>query len=176
MDSIRGGNPFTPMAGIDPKFFGGRKKELEYFKEKLNNVIINDFCEHFLILGDWGIGKSALLSEFKKICQNQGFIAPIVKLETFQQNDRLSDAANSIVSLVLRGLPFDIKQFQKVIDFFNSIGITILGSGFKIERRDNKHLMPEAFLHDFFINLYDDIKYKHKSKVLVILLDDLSNL
>jgi DNA-binding NtrC family response regulator len=36
----RVGNPFTSMTGIEPTIFGGRDKELKFFEEKLDRVIV----------------------------------------------------------------------------------------------------------------------------------------
>ena len=71
----RSGNPFTRMTGEEPTVFGGRTQELEFFEERINRVLHTRFCEHFLVLGDWGIGKSTLLKEYKKICQSRGHLA-----------------------------------------------------------------------------------------------------
>src|SRR6266566_4143984 len=81
----RSGNPFTPMVGLEPVVFGGRTRELEFFEAKLNRAIHKGFCEHFLVLGSWGIGKSTLLREYKKIAQSRGYISCIVPLEPLQQ-------------------------------------------------------------------------------------------
>jgi ABC-type cobalamin/Fe3+-siderophores transport system ATPase subunit len=51
------------MTGVEPAVFGGRTKELEFFEHKLNRTLNTKFAEHFLVLGDWGIGKSTLLKE-----------------------------------------------------------------------------------------------------------------
>ena len=67
----RSGNPFTPMTGVEPTVFGGRTQELEFFEQRLNRALHSRFCEHFLVLGNWGIGKSTLLKEYKKICQSR---------------------------------------------------------------------------------------------------------
>jgi DNA-binding NtrC family response regulator len=107
---VRAGNPFIPMTGIEPIVFGGRNKELEFFNHKLDRILQTNIIEHFLVLGNWGIGKSTLLKEFKKICQNRGQIVSIVPLEQFKQDSSLFDAAKSLLEGILRELPFSIKN------------------------------------------------------------------
>lgn len=102
---MRSGNPFTPMTGVEPTVFGGRTKELEFFEQRLNRAFNTQFREHFLVLGNWGIGKSTLLKEYKKICQSRGHIASIVPLEPLQSGATLTEAARSIVEGILRDLP-----------------------------------------------------------------------
>ena len=169
------GNPFTPRTGIEPTFFGGRSSELEFFEQKLNRAIHTRFCDHFLVLGNWGIGKSTLLKEYKKICHNRGNLLTIAPLESFQKSTHLHDVARSIVESVLRGLPYPVDHFKKITNYLDSIGFTILGTGFNISRNTStKEISPQAFLHDSLMNLWKDLE--NKTEVLVILLDDLDNL
>jgi CheY-like chemotaxis protein len=171
---IRSGNPFTPMSGVEPTVFGGRKEELEFFEQRLNRAIYTRFCEHFLVLGDWGIGKSTLLKEYKKICQSRGNLVTISPLEPFQTGASLVDASRSIVESILRGLPYPIDRFKKIANYLDSIGFNLLGTGLQFSRdTSKKEISPQAFLHDTFLNLWQDLK--DKTEVLVILLDDLDN-
>ena len=170
----RSGNPFTPMTGVEPTVFGGRTQELEFFEQRLNRALHTRICEHFLVLGNWGIGKSTLLLEYKKICQSRGHLASIVPLEPLQSGTRLAEAARSIVEGVLRDLPYPVDRFKKVAQFFNSIGISVLGTGLQFSRDTSKReLSPQAFLHDTLLSLWQDLA--DKTGVFVILLDDLDN-
>ena len=170
----RSGNPFTPMTGVEPTVFGGRTQELEFFEQRLNRALHSRFCEHFLALGNWGIGKSTLLKEYKKICQSRGHLASIVPLEALQPGTKLTEAAHSMVEGVFRDLPYPIDRFKKVASFFESIGISVLGTGLQLKRdTSKKELSPQAFLHDTLINLWKDLE--DKTGVFVILLDDLDN-
>lgn len=170
---VRAGNPFTPMTGIEPSVFGGRALELKYFEERIQRALTN-YCEHFLVLGNWGIGKSTLFKEYKRSCQDKGYLASVVPLEAFQPGTKLIDAARSIVEGMLRDLPFSIQKFKRLTEFFDSIGIDILGTGLNFSRdTSKKELSPQAFLHDTLLHLWMDVK--SKSEVFVLLLDDLDN-
>lgn len=172
---MRSGNPFTPMSGLEPTVFGGRQEELQFFEQKLNRTLHTKFSEHFLVLGNWGIGKSTLLKEYKKICQSRGYLVSIVPLEPFQSGTGLPEVARSIVEGILRDLPYPIDRFKKVANYFDSIGFNVLGTGLQFSRdTTEKDISPQAFLYDSFLNLWQDLK--DKTEVLVILLDDLENL
>jgi FixJ family two-component response regulator/Cdc6-like AAA superfamily ATPase len=172
--AVRAGNPFTPMTGIEPTVFGGRTNELEFIEQRLNRALNTKFCEHFLVLGDWGIGKSTLLKEFKKICQSRGHIASIIPLEPLQAGVSLNEAAHSLVEGILRDLPYPVEQFKKVADFFDSLGITVLGTGLQFKRdTTKKELSTQAFLHDALVKLWQDLE--KKTGVFLILIDDLDN-
>jgi CheY-like chemotaxis protein len=171
---LRSGNPFTPMTGVEPAVFGGRTNELEFFEHKLNRTLNTKFAEHFLVLGDWGIGKSTLLKEYKKICQSRGHIASLVPLEPLQSGTTLIEAARSIIEGILRDLPYPIDQFKKVANFFDSLGISVLGTGLQLKRdTTKKDVSTQAFLHDTLTKLWQDVE--ENTGVLVILLDDLEN-
>jgi CheY-like chemotaxis protein len=171
---IRSGNPFTPMAGVAPRVFGGRTKELEFFEQRLYRALETDCCEHFVLLGNWGIGKSTLLKEYKKICRSRGHVACVVPLEPVQPGTHLSELARSIVEGVLRDCPYPLERFKRLTDYFQSFGLNILGTGLQFSRDVTKRdFLPQAFLHDTLINLWEDLK--EKTGVLVILLDDLDN-
>lgn len=171
---MRSGNPFTRMTGEEPTVFGGRIKELEFFEQRLNRALHTRFREHFLVLGNWGIGKSTLLKEYKKICQSRNHVASIVYLESLQSGTKLIEAARSIVEGILRDLPYPIDRFKKVAKYFDSLGITVLGTGFQFSRNTSETgLSPQAFLHDTLLNLWQDLE--DKTEAFVILLDDLDN-
>lgn len=170
---LRSGNPFTPMTSVEPTVFGGRVKELEFFEQRIDRALHTRFCEHFLVLGNWGIGKSTLLREYKKMCQSRGHLASMVPLESLQSGTRLIEAARSIVEGILRDLPYSFDRFKKVATFFDSIGISVLGTGLQFSRASKKELSPQAFLHDTLLRLWQDLR--DKTEVFVILLDDLDN-
>ena len=172
----RVGNPFTPMTGLEPTVFGGRIEELQFFEDKLNRAIYSKYREHFVILGNWGIGKSTLLREYKKICQSRGYISCIVPLEPLQPDSNLLDVAQIIVEGILHDLPYPVERFQKLLEFLSALEINILGTGFKVERnRNNQNIIsPKAFFRDTLTKLWEDIE--DKTDVFVILLDDLENL
>lgn len=171
---IRAGNPFTPMSGVEPTVFGGRTEELEFLEQRLNRALQTRFCEHFLVLGNWGIGKSTLFREFKKIFQSQGHWACVVPLEPLQSGTSLNHAARSIVEGILRDLPYPTDRFKKLTEWFDSVGINVLGSGLEFSRNTSKkELSAQALLHDALSSLWTDIQ--DKTGVLLVLLDDLDN-
>lgn len=171
----RVGNPFTLMTGIEPTIFGGRDKELKFFEEKLDTAIYKGNCEHFLILGKWGVGKSTLLREYKKICQSRGYIASVVTLEPLQAGTSLQKAAQSMISGVLNNLPYQVDKFKRVLDFFQEINISFLGvkGGFKKSEPKEDNISSQDFLYKTLTRLWKDLE--GKTEVLVILFDDVEN-
>lgn len=171
---IRAGNPFTPMAGLQPRVFGGRTSELEFFEERLNRAVAAGRCEHFVVLGDWGIGKSTLFQEYKKLCRSRGHVACVVPLEATRPGVQLLEVARSVVEGILRDSPYPLERFKRLTDFFQSFGVNVLGTGIQFSRdTSHRNSLPQAFLHDTFVHLWEDLK--DSTEVVTILLDDLDN-
>lgn len=172
--SLRLGNPFTPMTGVDPVVFGGRLDELEFFEQKVSRLLSTGICEHFLVLGQWGVGKSTLLREFKRISQSRGHLTSIVSLSPVQQGSNLDVAAQTFIEGLLRDIPYPTDRFRKVSSFFDSVGINVLGTGLEFSRdTTRKEISAQAFLHDTLVRLWEDLE--PKTDALIILLDDFDN-
>jgi CheY-like chemotaxis protein len=172
--AIRIGNPFNPMTS-SPRVFGGREEQLEFFNQRLMRSLQLGNCEHFMVIGNWGIGKSALLTEFKKISNSRGYIVSMVPQEPMQIGSTTLEAARSILEGIIRGLPYPIDQFNNLIKYFKSLGVSIAGTGFQIGIESPKvELSAQAFLYDGLLNLWEDLA--GKTEILILLLDDTDNL
>jgi len=172
--SIRVGNPFTHKSGLEPTIFGGRVPELKFFEEQLFAATKNAYCDHFLVLGNWGMGKSTLLTEYRKICQNRGYIVSLVPLEPVNASTSLQDVALSLAQNIIRNLSISERRLTRVKDYLQSIGVTLFGFGINVSRDiTHKDISPSALLHDTLQKLWEDLK--DESEVIVILLDDLDN-
>lgn len=171
---VRAGNPFTMMSGSGPNYFGGRSNELEFLTQRIDRVQRAGQCEHFLVLGDWGIGKTSLFREFKKVAQARGHHACVVPLQPLKAETTLVDAARALVEGVLRDLPCSIERLKNLTDWFETLGISVLGSGLQISKaKSDSTLSAQAFLHDALLKIWEDIKTDRG--VVLILLDDLEN-
>lgn len=162
------GNPFLSKTGIEPRVFGGRTTELEFFESKLDEAR-NHYCDHFLVLGNWGVGKSTLLKEFKKKAQEKGYPTALVEIEPFQQGSKVKDGVISLIQGIYGNLPFEIDKMKSLHKYLKSIGISILGTGFNIDTSKPLELQPQALLLDALYNLWQDLKSNH---LIVIFLDD----
>jgi hypothetical protein len=95
-------------------------------------------------------------------------------LEPHQPGTRLADVSRSVVEGILRDLPFPVDRFKRLVKYFDSAGVTVLGTGLQFSRdTTDRHLSPQAFLHDSLLHLWHDLNCKTQS--LLILLDDVDN-
>jgi hypothetical protein len=62
-------NPFSPQYPADPKYFADRNEHLDYFTKAIVNSakIRPPAPSNFMILGDWGMGKTSLLYKMKEV-------------------------------------------------------------------------------------------------------------
>jgi Cdc6-like AAA superfamily ATPase len=62
-------NPFSPQYPADPKYFADRNEHLDYFTKAIANSakIRPPAPSNFMILGDWGMGKTSLLYKMKEV-------------------------------------------------------------------------------------------------------------
>ncbi|MFH1860549.1 MAG: response regulator [bacterium] len=171
MSKVQRINPFCSKTGVEPRVFGGRFKESCFFEGKLREAE-EAFCDHFLVLGNWGTGKTTLLREFKMLAQKKGCIASIVSLDEFSKNSTVLDGIECIIQGILRDLPFTGSKLETLTKQLTSLGISIMGTGFNYNRELSElKLQPQALLHDTLLSLWKDIK-KNKGKSMIVMLDD----
>jgi FixJ family two-component response regulator len=167
---LRSGNPFRPMAGLDPLVFGGRSQEIEFFEECLSSALKKSMCQHFVVLGNWGIGKSTLLREYKRICTDRDCVAAIVPLQPVSETRPQIEIMRSIADSLLRDIPFPTNRLHRVLNYFDSLGISVLGTGVQVKRSAFSNVTPQGFLHDTLSRLWEDLQ--DRVKLIAIFLDD----
>lgn len=62
-------NPFSPQYPADPKYFANRREQLDYFTKTIvsSAKIRPPAPSNFIILGDWGMGKTSLLYKMREV-------------------------------------------------------------------------------------------------------------
>jgi hypothetical protein len=62
-------NPFSPQYPANPEYFSNRRQHLAYFTQAITNSakIKPPAPSNFIILGDWGIGKTSLIYKMKEV-------------------------------------------------------------------------------------------------------------
>lgn len=62
-------NPFSPQYPADPKYFANRREQLDYFTKTIvsSAKIRPPAPSNFIILGDWGVGKTSLLYKMREV-------------------------------------------------------------------------------------------------------------
>jgi AAA ATPase domain len=80
-------NPYTPNAGAEPRYLAGREPELDSFRVLLRRMKKGHTDQSMIVVGLRGVGKTVLLSAFRKITEEEGDLvaieAEITKHEDF---------------------------------------------------------------------------------------------
>ncbi|MFQ5887808.1 MAG: ATP-binding protein [Candidatus Hydrothermarchaeales archaeon] len=161
-------NPFTPQSGWEPKVFGGRQEQIEGFNKAMKEAVTGR-PNHMVILGEWGIGKTSLLKQFKKIVQGKGYLASFCSVGRFTERDTVQDGINLISEEMVRGFP----KFGGIQSFFENleaIGISIAGFGGQVAKK-RVTLQPQTYLTEFLLEMWKQLN----AKLAVVLVDDIQN-
>lgn len=156
---------------MEPRVFVGREEEVKFFKKKLEEAKIGR-CDHFLVLGDWGIGKTTLLKEFKNIAQEKGILTSLVTISNYDEDSHPRDGVKELITEIPHRLPITSSKLKNYMRHITELGIQILGTGFNFSR-SIEGMLPQPLLLDTLTTLWKDLK--DKSEVIVVLLDDVQN-
>ena len=168
-------NPFTARSGMDPKVFVGRDNEVAFFKQRLNNALRGK-CQHYVITGMWGIGKTVLLRQMKLLARTEGAWALLFSARAFGAQESLSGFARHILDMAAADLPIQPDKNQSLAYRVEGAGASVLGFGFQLHwRKAHENQDPQLLLRDGLIQLYEHAK-AHRARALVLLIDDVHNL
>lgn len=166
-------NPFTPKSGIEPRVFLGREKEVDIFNKQLDRAKTGYF-NHFIVLGDWGIGKTTLLKEYRKIAQSQGILTSFVTIPKFTDKNLLSPTIH-LMTQIPRSLPIKFEKIKRFIDHLRGLGINfpIIGGGLNLPAKESYKGDSQVLLLDSLVTLWRDLK--KEMDTAFVLLDDVQN-
>ena len=164
-------NPFTPKTGWEPKVIVGRDSELEFFSRKLYEAR-RGRCDHFVILGDWGMGKTSLLRRFKDIAQGLNIYTSLVSVNEFHKKNTDHDGIKYLIEQIPRKFPVEISALKNFTKLLHALDVKILGRGLNFSKKV-EGIHPQTLLTDVLLALWQDIKTE--SEAGVILLDDVQN-
>jgi len=149
-------NPFTPQSGWEPRVFGGRKEAISFFQTNLEESI-KARPNHLIVLGEWGIGKTSLLKQFRRIAQKEGFPACFCGISRFTKNDKPIDIFRLIAEEILIGLPLPGVDAEGLLKIFSKKSY-----GGHVQIRFMK----------FLLELWE----LAKARLIIVFIDDLQNL
>jgi len=161
-------NPFTPQSGWEPKVFGGRTKQIEAFTRVMREAVAGG-PNHMVVLGEWGIGKTSLLKQFKKIAQGKGYLASFCSIGRFTERDTVQDGISLVSEEMIRGFP-KIGGIRNFFENLEAVGISIAGFGGQISRKKTT-LQPQTYLTEFLLEMWRQLK----TRLAVVLIDDIQN-
>lgn len=175
-------NPFHAQLGQQPNFMiANRKDSVKEEMDFLLNCIRlaeQNSMSRFLLLGQWGMGKSCLMLHYKNYLQKRGYLSSYCKVPSGLSAASAMDAATVLLLNIIDGFP-RIKRihFTRFFESIKKMGfdVSALGVGGHIEWEPRtKAVAPYTLLVNGLNSLIEDLKLA--TDIVTILLDDLQNL
>ncbi|NIA11801.1 MAG: response regulator [Nitrospiraceae bacterium] len=164
-------NPFVNRSGEIPKVFGGRNAELDFLESTIDKAINRSSAQHFVVLGQSCMGKTVLLREFKRLAQTRGCLAAYVPMVRISSNDEFAmTGAEVIVQGIFYDIPHSVERLKGFWGYLESLGVSVMGTGFNFTKSRTKELPPHFFLSETLKRLWGDLN-KERGLILV-LVDD----
>ncbi|MCM8793983.1 MAG: ATP-binding protein, partial [Candidatus Omnitrophica bacterium] len=149
-------NPFTPQSGLEPKFFSGRETALREFMDLLKGSKTGK-SEHLLILGEWGIGKTSLLKQFKKVAQREGCWVSYCGINRSEKGESLVSQLRLILEEIMLNLPLSDSE------------ISLLRKEFNVKQKSSFSL--QIRFAQFLLQVWEEMGFP----LAFVLLDDIQN-
>ena len=149
-------NPFTPQSGWEPRVFGGREEEIKLFRTGLEDALLVR-PNHLVLLGEWGIGKTSLLKQFRRMAQESGYPASFCAISRFTSRDKPLDAVYLIAEEIIMSFPKLKPDSERLLDIFS---------------RKRSFSQAQIQFTKFLLEVWKLLD----TKLAVVLLDDLQNL
>ncbi len=133
-------------------------------------------ANHYVIIGEWGIGKTSLFSYFKTMALQQGYIAALFSLRHFSKADSHMMFTQHIIQSILRDIPIPRNRFEDFKSQIQGLGINVLGSGLQIQFSSDSiaNQDPQVLLAQSLETLWSNLSKEYEAAV--VLLDDVQNL
>lgn len=162
-------NPFKPGSGLYPPYFAGREREINIFRNKLQQTV-SGTPMHMSVMGDWASGKTSLFKKFKEIAENENcFVYRIITPNT--------DSTAIFVNTISKSIANEIK-LKKGLSFFKALKskltkvagfqVTAFGFGASLQIKD-RDLTPQVDLRVGLKTIGDELK---EYKAMILLIDD----
>lgn len=161
-------NPFTPKAGLLPRWFGDR----DAAKHSLISALVQastGLPDHVVVLGEWAMGKTALLLWFKGEAQYRDIWASYVPVPLLDESTTVIETTSSLVEGISHGFAMGVSSLKTFLRTVNQFGFSIAGTGVSLSRKID--MQPTTLLSETFQSLWDDLSAR--TKCVILLFDDI---
>ncbi len=146
-------DPYIPEQVVDPEDFIGRCEEIEKFKTFLG-FSIRSKPRNIAIIGDWGIGKTALLRKFEDIAiQND---SPSARFDV-RKDMSLLEFQQRLLLEVKTALSLHEKLSVKAKDFLSNFDVSMGYAGISVKKMRNQTIDFRQKLLEMWNGLKDSV-------------------
>jgi len=168
-------NPFTARSGIDPRVFIGREDEISFFRDNRLENAFQGSCQHYVITGIWGIGKTVLLRQMKLVAQQMGAWGLLFCTRGFGVKEDLTSFVRHVLDMAVSEMPIQPKRRSHKLQ---GAGASALGFGLQFtwsHPSESSGDDPQLILRNGLIQMHAHA-IAHGAKALVLMIDDIQNL
>jgi len=146
-------DPYIPEQVVDPDDFVGRSEEVEKFETFLD-FSIKGKSRNIAIIGDWGIGKTALLRKFEDIaCRNN---SPSARFDV-RKDMGLPEFQQRLLLEVKAALSLHEKLSAKAKDFLSGFDVSMGYAGLSVKQIGDQTIDFRQKLLEMWDGLKDSI-------------------
>ncbi len=146
-------DPYIPEQVVDPEDFVGRFEEIENFKTFLD-FSIKSKPRNIAIIGDWGIGKTALMRKFEDIAiQND---TPSARFDV-RKDMSLLEFQQRLLLEIKTALSLHEKLSVKAKDFLSSFDVSMGYAGIAVKKMRNQTIDFRQKLLEMWNGLKDSV-------------------
>lgn len=149
-------NPYTPGAGMTPKYLAGRDEVLSYAQTQLEALSMGYQCRSIVYYGLRGVGKTVLLNEIEQMAENRNLLCQHIEVqETGTFLKLLIVAVNGFLRELSIGEATRI-QLEKVLSVLKhfSASWNLEDKTLSVSMNDTKDF-PVATVKDLSVDLTD---------------------
>jgi hypothetical protein len=143
-------NPYAPGAGTPPPALVGRDSILDAAAIAMQRLLAARTHQHLLITGLRGVGKTVLLGKLGALGEHSGY--RVVRLEAVGGDDTIRSLLRQC-RRVAESLEHGGNKVARTLRSIDSVSLTVLGTGFGVERNDSDATPDRDSLTDVIVDL-----------------------
>ena len=143
-------NPYAPGAGTPPPALVGRDPIIDAASVALQRLLAARTHQHLLITGLRGVGKTVLLGKLGALGEHGGY--RVVRLEAVGGDDTIRSLLRQC-RRIAEGLEHGGNKVARALRSIDSVSLTVLGTGFGMERNDPTASADRDSLTDVIVDL-----------------------
>jgi hypothetical protein len=143
-------NPYAPGAGTPPPALVGRDPIIDAAAIALQRLLAARTHQHLLITGLRGVGKTVLLGKLGALGEHGGY--RVVRLEAVGGDDTIRSLLRQC-RRIAEGLERGGTKIARALRSIDSVSLTVLGTGFGMERNEPTVSPDRDSLTDVIVDL-----------------------
>jgi len=162
-------NPFRPGSGLPPPFFADREREIQTFQQRLA-MTAQGIPMHLAVVGEWAIGKTALLSVYREIADEQNCTTLFIMARNMPAAKFVDSLIQALSSNVKERYE-DEKLWDRFVKKVQAVSVGLLN----VIQVGAEFRSPEEFsysLREYLKILWQELR-DYSVPAIVLIIDDL---